>query len=107
MKIKRCLIVVFLTILLGLNFTNKVKASGLFREEILSFHSRIEVLKDASMIVTETIRVRALGYEIKRGIYRDFPTLYKDALGFRQTTGFQVISIKKKTGWQKTGCLRG
>jgi len=40
----------------------------------LSFDSRVEVRPDASLVVTETIRVRAEGREIKRGIYRDFPS---------------------------------
>ena len=42
-------------------------------EGILSFHSDIVVHQDASMTVTETIKVHAEGDRIKRGIYRDFP----------------------------------
>ena len=33
---------------------------------------------DASMLVTETIKVVSAGDRIQRGIYRDFPTTYKD-----------------------------
>ena len=44
-------------------------------EEIRSFSSRIEVLPDSDIVVTETIRVMPEGNQIKRGIYRDFPTL--------------------------------
>jgi uncharacterized membrane protein YgcG len=45
-------------------------------EEILSYDVGIEVAGGGSMLVTETIRVRALGDEIRRGIYRDFPTSF-------------------------------
>lgn len=62
-------------------------------EEILSFHSDIQVFEDGSMEVTETIRVRAEGREIRRGIYRDFPTDYQDRYGNRYRVGFQVQRI--------------
>jgi uncharacterized membrane protein YgcG len=64
-------------------------------ERILSFHSDINVLKDGSMKVTETITVRAEGKNIKRGIYRDFPTNYKDRLGNRYKVGFKVNSVSR------------
>ena len=47
-------------------------------ERILAFDSRIQVQADGSMDVTETIRVRSEGDKIKHGIYRDFPTDYRD-----------------------------
>jgi len=47
-------------------------------ERILSFKSNIQVFADGSMDVRETIKVRAEGKNIRRGIYRDFPTRYKD-----------------------------
>ena len=50
-------------------------------ERILNYHSDITVHQDASMTVTETITVRAERNQIKRGIYRDFPTRYKDDSG--------------------------
>lgn len=50
-------------------------------EKILRFHSDITVHPDASMTVRETIRVQSAGVQIKRGIYRDFPTKYKDRWG--------------------------
>ena len=62
-------------------------------EEILDFHSDIAVNTDASLTVRETIRVRAEGQEIKRGIYRDFPTIYRDALGRRTVVGFTVLEV--------------
>lgn len=70
-----------------------VMDSAVAREEILAFHSDIQVFADASMIVTETLRVRAAGHEIKRGIYRDFPTDYQDRFGNRYRVGFAVIEV--------------
>ena len=40
-------------------------------ERILSFHGDIVVRQDGRIQVTETIRVRAEGDRIHRGIYRD------------------------------------
>ena len=37
------------------------------------------------MTVRETIVVESTGRKIKRGIYRDFPTTYKDRFGNRVT----------------------
>ncbi|KAA3630957.1 MAG: DUF2207 domain-containing protein [Proteobacteria bacterium] len=65
------------------------------REEILSFASDIEVLPDATVSVTETIRVRAEGRDIRRGIYRDFPTDYVDRLGNRYRVGFEVLAVRR------------
>jgi hypothetical protein len=50
-------------------------------ERILSFDSRIVVNPDAGMLVTETIQVLSTGDQIRRGIFRDFPTTYKDHAG--------------------------
>jgi hypothetical protein len=47
------------------------------QERIISYHSDILVLEDGSFDVTETIKVYAAGSQIRRGIFRDFPTLYK------------------------------
>jgi uncharacterized membrane protein YgcG len=62
-------------------------------ERILSFSSRINVHPDSSMTVTETLKVLSTGEQIKRGIYRDFPTRYKDRSGNRYTVGFTVKSV--------------
>ena len=43
-------------------------------ERIISYYSDIQVAADASLHVTETIRVQAEGREIRHGIFRDFPT---------------------------------
>ena len=62
-------------------------------EGILSYHSDILVRVDGSMLVTETIRVRAEGRQIRRGIYRDFPTTYKDRFGNRYRVTFDVLDV--------------
>jgi uncharacterized membrane protein YgcG len=62
-------------------------------ERILSFTSHIEVLQDARITVRETITVQCENIKIKRGIYRDFPTIYTGTCGLRKTVGFRVISV--------------
>jgi hypothetical protein len=64
-------------------------------ERILSFDSRIAVNSDASMLVTETIQVLSTGEQIRRGIFRDFPTTYTDRAGKRYTVGFTVQAIER------------
>ena len=62
-------------------------------EQILDYHSDIRVQQDASLRVRETIRVHSAGVEIHHGIYRDFPTLYKDHLGNRYVIHFEVVEV--------------
>ena len=73
-----------------------ILAGGLRAEEvILDFQSRIEVQKNGDLDVTETITVRAEGKEIKRGIYRDFPTLYQGAWGLKSVVPFEVLEVRR------------
>src|SRR5687767_6945178 len=64
-------------------------------ERIERFHSGVTVYKDGSIDVVETIVVRAEGNEIKRGILRDFPTIYQDRRGTRIVVGFEVLSVAR------------
>ncbi len=64
-------------------------------ERILDFHSQIEVHEDGHLIITETIKVVSLGRQIKRGIYRDFPTIYKNRSGKKIRVGFKVLGVLK------------
>jgi uncharacterized membrane protein YgcG len=57
-------------------------------ERILSYDSTIAVAHDGTLEVRETIRVRAEGDNIRRGIYRDFPTIYPAADGRQVVVGF-------------------
>lgn len=63
------------------------------QERILSYDSTVEVRADGSLDVTERIVVRAEGNQIRRGIYRDYPTRYKDRQGNRVVVGFQVLEV--------------
>ena len=69
--------------------------SSLADERILNYHSDIKVHQDGSLTVTETIIVRAEGTKIRRGIYRDFPTSYKDNRGNHYRVDFRVISVSR------------
>lgn len=64
-------------------------------EEITDFHSRIEMQKSGDLLVTETITVQAEGDEIKRGIYRDFPTLYRGRFGLKARVPFEVLETTR------------
>ncbi len=62
-------------------------------ERILDYHSDILVRQNGSIEVTETIKVRAEGQQIRRGIYRDYPTRYKDGLGNDVQVDYEPISV--------------
>ena len=70
-------------------------APALADERILAYDSVVEVHADGSMDVTERIRVRAEGQGIRRGIYRDFPTRYKDRHGNNVVVGFEVLGVER------------
>lgn len=62
-------------------------------ERILSYHGDIRISADASLTITETIRVRSEGLHIQRGIYRDFPTSFRDRFGNRYEVPFTLVSV--------------
>ncbi|MCB1377069.1 MAG: DUF2207 domain-containing protein [Alphaproteobacteria bacterium] len=64
-------------------------------ESILSYVSDVNVNRDGSLDVAETITVNAEGDQIRRGIYRDFPTTYIDRNGIRMRVGFDVVGVKR------------
>ncbi len=64
-------------------------------ERILAWESDIRVRADSTLEVTETLRVRAEGDRIRRGIFRDFPTRYTDRRGARVVTGFDVQGVTR------------
>ena len=63
------------------------------QERILSYDSEVYVRADGGLDVTERIAVRAEGNSIRRGIYREFPTRYKDRYGNRVVVGFQMLEV--------------
>src|SRR6267142_3174818 len=59
-------------------------------ERIRDFHSDIHLLDDGTLVVKETITVFSTGNQIRHGIYREFPTRYKDRLGNNHVVGFHL-----------------
>jgi len=47
---------------------------------------------DGSLQVTETITVMSTGHQIRHGIFRDFPTSYKDPTIIVTPSGFEMLS---------------
>ena len=86
MKISERLLI-FISLLILLSTTAQAE------EIIRSFKSDIQINADASLTVTETITVQAEGQQIKRGIYRDFPTRYKDPYGNNYVVEFHVLDV--------------
>ena len=64
-------------------------------ERIRSYEIDVEVRGDGSIDVTERISVRAEGNQIRRGIYRDFPTRYRDRYGNRVVVGFELVDVQR------------
>ena len=68
-------------------------AYGQPNEIIADFTSHIHINKDSSLTITEMITVVAKGQTIKHGIYRDFPTNYKDRMGNSVRIGFTLKRV--------------
>jgi len=85
---RQLLTLVFSVVLLG---TGTLRAD----ERILDYQSDILVREDGDLSVTETITVRAEGVNIRRGIYRDFPTRYTDRLGNHYKLDLNILDIKR------------
>ena len=65
------------------------------REEIREFNAIFEVHADTSVTITEQIAVNAEGNEIRRGIFRDIPTLLETPDGRTIRLPFEVISVTR------------
>ena len=66
------------------------------QERILAYDADIQVNADGSLDVSEHITVRAEGDQVRRGIYRDFPTRYRDARGNAMVAGFEMIAASRQ-----------
>jgi uncharacterized membrane protein YgcG len=64
-------------------------------ERIRVYDIAVEVKADGSLDVTEQITVRAEGGRIRRGLYRDFPTRYRDRYGNRVVAGFELLDVRR------------
>ena len=70
-----------------------IAASAVHAEErILDYRIDVHIERDGRLDVTEEITVQAAGENIRRGIYRDFPTRYRDRYGNRVVVG--LVGIK-------------
>jgi uncharacterized membrane protein YgcG len=70
-----------------------VFSGALADERILGYDIEVRIGKDGALDVTERIAVRAEGSQIRRGIYRDFPTRYRDRYGNRVVVDLKVLSL--------------
>ncbi len=68
---------------------------GYAQERIISYDSDIRIEPSGTLLVTEDIKVQANGNQIRRGIYRSFPTKYKDKMGTRFKVDFEVVDVFK------------
>lgn len=65
------------------------------QEVIKSYDTQVQINRDGSIDVTENITVHAEGNQIRRGIYRDFPTRYSDRVGNKVVVGLDVLSVQR------------
>ena len=89
MRLRLVLTALFLLLVLLSAFSSADRT-----EHILDFHSDITLEPDGTVLVRETITVNSTGAQIRHGIYRDFPTRYKDRLGNNYIVGFQLFSAE-------------
>ena len=69
-------------------FCFNIKSNAASKEDIVDYDIEIHVNEDASMDVMEKITVNAQGIDIVHGIYRDFPTQYKN-----KTVTFKINDV--------------
>ncbi|WP_425513724.1 DUF2207 domain-containing protein [Ensifer oleiphilus] len=69
--------------------------AGRADEVFSSYHSVIDVAKDGTLTVTETITANAEGNQIRRGIFRDLPLTFTDAKGRRSKVDFKLLSVER------------
>jgi hypothetical protein len=70
-------------------------APTLAEEVIERYVQTVRLTADDQLDVTEEITVRAEGDQIRRGIYRDFPTLFLDADDTRRQVPFLVLDVRR------------
>ena len=70
-------------------------SAGHTQERILDYAIEVNVGAEGAIDVAEQITVRAEGSQIRRGIYRDFPTRYRDRYGNNVVVGFEVRGVER------------
>jgi uncharacterized membrane protein YgcG len=64
-------------------------------EHIKNYDVQLYVHPTGQLEIMETIKVNVEGAQIKRGIYRDFPTIYRDNYNNTVRAGFEVIGVTR------------
>jgi uncharacterized membrane protein YgcG len=64
-------------------------------ERIRDYAIEVDVRADGSLEVAEHITVHAAGTDIRRGIYRDFPTRYRDRMGNAVVVDLAVLGVER------------
>ena len=62
-------------------------------ETILSYHSILDLQKSGDLTVTENIKVKTEGNQIRHGIYRDIPLTFTDDKGAIHHVGFKILAV--------------
>ncbi len=89
----RIIFAVIINIVFLLSFTRMVHADDV--ERIITYQSYITIHKDRTLTVTETIKVICANQQIQHGIFRTFPTRYKDRFLNTVRIKFQIIEVMK------------
>ncbi len=69
--------------------------AGFAQERIVDFASDVSIAADGTLLVVETIVVQVEGQQIKRGIFRDFPTRYENHRGITVVVPFEVLDVQR------------
>ena len=72
-----------------------IPSTAFAEERIRLFQSAVNVMPSGTLRVTETVTVVAEGKKIKRGIYRDFPTEYRDHENRKHRVGFRLLGVTR------------
>jgi hypothetical protein len=86
---------IVLFVFFGSIFSSKVNAAYAVGEWITTFKSNITVNKDSTLSVQETIEVQTNNETIKHGIYRDYPTDYRNPLGLNYVVDLKVVKVTR------------
>ena len=90
-KLQRAFLALALAVVLPL-----VLVSGVLAEEVIrSYATEIRLDTEGSVHVLETIEVRAEGNDIRRGIYRDIPTVLINDDGSKLYSDLTIQSVKR------------
>ena len=81
--------------LIGLMSLLLMMLSSGAQERILYYGVGITIEASGTIDVVEEIVVEAAGVDIRRGIFRTFPTRYNDRLGNRFTVDFEVVGVTR------------